>query len=199
MKGNKLVKLMAFVLLVTVLAIILVSGTYAKYTTSATGTDTAKVALWSIKINDKDIAKAETKELTVDLFSTITNTDGTDEKNVSAIDGSLIAPGTMGSFNLVSIENASEVNATYSVTYTLTGAEGIPLQFTTTKDNEDSWSNSLPSVNVTNADLKAGAKADGTKVYWRWAFDGNDETDTNLGTTTPTVTLKASVSVEQAN
>ena len=119
MKGNKLVKLMAFVLLVTVLAIILVSGTYAKYTTSATGTDTAKVALWSIKINDEDIAKAETKELTVDLFSTITNTDGTDEKNVSAIDGSLIAPGTMGSFNLVSIENASEVNATYSVTYTL--------------------------------------------------------------------------------
>lgn len=199
MKGNKLVKLMAFVLLVTVLAIILVSGTYAKYTTSATGTDTAKVALWSIKINDEDIAKAETKELTVDLFSTITNTDGTDEKNVSKTDGSLIAPGTMGSFNLVSIENASEVNATYSVTYTLTGAEGIPLQFTTTKDNEGSWSNSLPSVNVTNADLKAGAKADGTVVYWRWAFDGNDETDTNLGTTTPTVTLKASVSVEQAN
>lgn len=199
MKGNKLVKLMAFVLLVTVLAIILVSGTYAKYTTSATGTDTAKVALWSIKINDEDIAKAETKELTVDLFSTITNTDGTDEKNVSKTDGSLIAPGTMGSFNLVSIENASEVNATYSVTYTLTGAEGIPLQFTTTKDNEGSWSNSLPSVNVTNADLKAGAKADGTMVYWRWAFDGNDETDTNLGTTTPTVTLKASVSVEQAN
>lgn len=199
MKRNKLAKLMAFVLLVTVLAIILVSGTYAKYTTSATGTDTAKVALWSIKINDEDIAKAGTKKLTVDLFSTITNTDGTDEKNVSKTDGSLIAPGTMGSFNLVSIENASEVNATYSVTYTLTGAEGIPLQFTTTKDNEGSWSNSLPSVNVTNADLKAGAKADGTMVYWRWAFDGNDETDTNLGTTTPTVTLKASVSVEQAN
>ena len=199
MKRNKLAKLMAFILLVTVLAIILVSGTYAKYTTSATGTDTAKVALWSIKINDEDIAKAETKELTVDLFSTITNTDGTDEKNVSKTDGSLIAPGTMGSFNLVSIENASEVNATYSVTYTLTGAEGIPLQFTTTKDNEGSWSNSLPSVNVTNVDLKAGAKADGTMVYWRWAFDGNDETDTNLGTTTPTVTLKASVSVEQAN
>lgn len=33
MKNNKLAKFMALVLLVTLLAVILVSGTYAKYTT----------------------------------------------------------------------------------------------------------------------------------------------------------------------
>ena len=79
MKENKLAKFMALVLLITLLAVILVSGTYAKYTTSASGTDTATVAKWSIKFGSEDIAKSQTKTLSIDLFSTITNTDGTTE------------------------------------------------------------------------------------------------------------------------
>lgn len=202
MKNNKLAKFMALVLLVTLLAVILVSGTYAKYTTSATGSDSATVAKWSIKLGDEDIAKSTEKTFAIDLFSTITNTDGTGEKNVKKTDGSLIAPGTMGSFTLASLKNESEVNAKYSVTYTLTNESGVPLEFTTNKEDESSWKSDFTSINVSNEALAMDATATTATVYWRWAFTkdtARDISDTTLGTTTPTVTLTAKIDVEQAD
>ena len=202
MKNNKTVKFMALVLFVTILAIILVSGTYAKYTTSATGSDTATVAKWSIKLGDEDIAKSTEKTFTIDLFSTITNTDGSEEKNVKKTDGTLIAPGTMGSFTLLSLKNESEVNAKYSVTYTLLNESGVPLEFTTNKDDESSWKSDFTAVNVSNEALATDATATTATVYWRWAFTkdtARDTSDTTLGTTTPTVTLTAKIDVEQAD
>lgn len=202
MKNNKTVKFMALVLFVTILAIILVSGTYAKYTTSATGSDIATVAKWSIKLGDEDIAKSTEKTFTIDLFSTITNTDGSEEKNVKKTDGTLIAPGTMGSFTLASLKNESEVNAKYSVTYTLANESGVPLEFTTNKDDESSWKSDFTAVNVSNEALATDATATTATVYWRWAFTkdtARDTSDTTLGTTTPTVTLTAKIDVEQAD
>ena len=202
MKNNKTVKFMALVLFVTILAIILVSGTYAKYTTSATGSDNARVAKWSIKLGDEDIAKSTEKTFAIDLFSTITNTDGSEEKNVKKTDGSLIAPGTMGSFTLLSLKNESEVNAKYSVTYTLLNESGVPLEFTTNKDDESSWKSDFTAVNVSNEALATDATATTATVYWRWAFTkdtARDTSDTTLGTTTPTVTLTAKIDVEQAD
>ena len=202
MKNNKTVKFMALVLFVTILAIILVSGTYAKYTTSATGSDIATVAKWSIKLGDEDIAKSTEKTFTIDLFSTITNTDGSEEKNVKKTDGTLIAPGTMGSFTLASLKNESEVNAKYSVTYTLSNESGVPLEFTTNKDDESSWKSDFTAVNVSNEALATDATATTATVYWRWAFTkdtARDTSDTTLGTTTPTVTLTAKIDVEQAD
>lgn len=202
MKNNKLAKFMALVLLVTLLAVILVSGTYAKYTTSATGSDSATVAKWSIKLGDEDIAKSTEKTFAIDLFSTITNTDGTGEKNVKKTDESLIAPGTMGSFTLASLKNESEVNAKYGVTYTLTNESGVPLEFTTNKDDESSWKSDFTAINVSNEALAMDATATTATVYWRWAFTkdtARDTSDTTLGTTTPTVTLTAKIDVEQAD
>lgn len=202
MKNNKTVKFMALVLFVTILAIILVSGTYAKYTTSATGSDTATVAKWSIKLGNEDIAKSTEKTFTIDLFSTITNTDGSEEKNVKKTDGTLIAPGTMGSFTLASLKNESEVNAKYSVTYTLSNESGVPLEFTTNKNDESSWKSDFTAVNVSNEALATDATATTATVYWRWAFTkdtARDTSDTTLGTTTPTVTLTAKIDVEQAD
>ena len=202
MKNNKLAKFMALVLLVTLLAVILVSGTYAKYTTSATGSDSATVAKWSIKLGDEDIAKSTEKTFTIDLFSTITNTDGSEETNVKKTDKSLIAPGTMGSITLASLKNESEVNAKYSVTYTLTNESGVPLEFTTNKDDESSWKSDFTAINVSNEALAMDATATTATVYWRWAFTkdtARDTSDTTLGTTTPTVTLTAKIDVEQAD
>ena len=202
MKNNKTVKFMALVLFVTILAIILVSGTYAKYTTSATGSDFATVAKWSIKLGDEDIAKSTEKTFSIDLFSTITNTDGSEEKNVKKTDGTLIAPGTMGSFTLLSLKNESEVNAKYSVTYTLSNESGVPLEFTTNKDDESSWKSDFTAVNISNEALATNATATTATVYWRWAFTkdtARDTSDTTLGTTTPKVTLTAEIDVEQAD
>ena len=108
-KNNKLGKFVAFVLLITIIAVILVASTYAKYTTSKDLEAVATVAKWSIKLGGKDITQNET--VIFDLFTTVKDTDGNDETDVSA---NRIAPGTQGSFD-VELENASEVTAKYNI------------------------------------------------------------------------------------
>lgn len=81
MKNNKLAKFMALVLLVTLLAVILVSGTYAKYTTAVSAKDTATVARWNITLNGEDISKGTQKTLKLGLFDTINDTDFTSEES----------------------------------------------------------------------------------------------------------------------
>ena len=136
---NRLVKFTAFVLLLTIIAVSLVSGTFAKYTSKANGSDTATVAKWSFNVTDSagtttDVAGTEVKTFTFDIFSTLTN-----ETNVAKTDGTLIAPGTTGSFKF-DVENASQVTAKYKVDYTIVNEKNVPLEFTTTPDDEDSWS-----------------------------------------------------------
>ena len=48
MKDNKLVKIFLISLLIVMVGLILVSGTYAKYTTKFTGSDTATVAKFKV-------------------------------------------------------------------------------------------------------------------------------------------------------
>lgn len=108
----------------------------------------------------------------------------------------------MGSFTLLSLKNESEVNAKYSVTYTLTNESNVPLEFTTNKDDENSWKSDFTAINVSNEALAMDATATTATVYWRWAFTkdtARDTSDTTLGTTTPTVTLTAKIDVEQAD
>ena len=110
-KENKLTKVAIFALLIAIVAIVLVSGTYARYTTSLTGTDSVQIAKWAWNISGADI-DANTTSYTLDLFSTIKDTatyGTTNEANV--IDGK-IAPGTTGAFD-IQITNKSEVNAEY--------------------------------------------------------------------------------------
>mgnify|MGYP000482400440 CR=1 FL=1 len=111
---NKLMKITTFVLLITILALILVSGTYAKYTSSVSGSDSATVAKWSIKVNGTEIAVAN-PNVTFKLFETINDTNGGVESDVTS---GLIAPGTSGAFS-VKIKNESEVTAKYSIGFTV--------------------------------------------------------------------------------
>ena len=125
-KDNRTVKFAIIVLALTMIALILVAGTYAKYTSSGSGTDSVKVAKWSFKVGDKDITTA-TESFTFDLFKTIKDSDGNaNETDVKA--GKIIAPGTSGEFSF-DVENTSEVNAKYSLSYTVTNDGNIPVEF----------------------------------------------------------------------
>ena len=127
MEKNKTMRMILITLLIAMIALVLVSGTYAKYTSSASGSDTARVAKWSFIVGGNDIVAENT--FTFDLFKTIKDTDGKDETDVvSANADRVIAPGTSGSFDLV-LENKSETSAKYSVTYTVTNTASIPVQF----------------------------------------------------------------------
>ncbi len=178
MGKNKTMKMILITLLIAMIALVLVSGTYAKYTSSASGSDTARVAKWSFNVGENDIVAKDT--FTFDLFKTITDTDGKTETDVvSANADKVIAPGTSGSFDLV-LENKSETSAKYGITYTVTNTASIPVQFSV---NGKDWTDNLANVVESDTDTKLAAN-NGTKtitIQWKWAYDGDDTTDVNLG------------------
>lgn len=203
-KDNKLVKFTMFVLLITIVAIVLVSGTYAKYTSEVSGASTATVAKWSITVNGDELA-TENSTVTFDLFETINDTGNTaDETDVA--DG-LIAPGTAGSFNL-KVKNESEVTAKYAISFVVSESD-IPLEFST--DNGTTWTDSITAPAEKTLAVKAAE--DTITVQWRWAFNGsdstnykttqNDVTDTTLGiaaqTTAPTVKVTTTLTATQVD
>ena len=50
MKKNKFMRLASVMLMLCLITTCAISGTFAKYTTSATATDTARVAKWGVKV-----------------------------------------------------------------------------------------------------------------------------------------------------
>ena len=185
-KDNKLTKFVAFVLLITLLALILVSNTYAKYTSSQDLSATATVAKWAIKVNDNDILES----VTFDLFK---HTD-------SNVKSDKIAPGTTGNF-AINVTNESEVAAKYEITFdALENTKNIPLEFSTDDSN---WTKDITTLKPTKVLDMADNKEDTVTIYWRWAFEGKDSTnytvdqtdstDTALGTAATTETIKATV------
>ena len=193
-RSSMMVRLVAVLAVTMMFTMCFVGGTFAKYTSSATGTDSATVAKWDIKVGGTNIATNDT--FTFDLFKTIKDSNGTaDETDMSPVDGTIIAPGTRGSFDIV-IKNDSQVNATYAIDYTVTNTGNIPVEFST---NGTDWKTDINELDVTNVAIGLGTDTTVT-VQWRWVFDGNDTTDTALGSAaTATLTVAAAVTATQVD
>ena len=214
---RKRLSILAVLLLAVAISAYSVGGTYAKYTSTFTGSSsTARVAKWAFTVGNETTALAN--DFAFDLFATINDSNGTSAETDVDVDGvdsdgddigdeKVIAPGTSGSFNL-KLYNQSEVNATYAINYTVTPA-GVPLEFSV--NNGADWTSDLTDVTATAINM--GANADIT-IMWRWAFtvddDGTTDTvdeaavrnaaDTALGlvgTATPSVT--AAITVTQVD
>ena len=200
-QDNRLAKLGDFTLLITLIALILVANTYAKYTTAKDFESSATVAKWSIKLNGKDITQNE--EVAFDLFKTIKDTDNSIETDVTS---GKIAPGTQGSFD-IKVRNDSEVTAEYEISFTTENNNAIPVEFSTDGTN---WKNDISEITLSEK-LASNTEADQTTtIYWRWAFVRGTETadqlknnsdDTKLATaaTTPKLKVTAHLSAEQAD
>lgn len=200
MKDNKLVKTFLVLLLIVMIGLILVSGTYAKYTTSITGSDEAVVAKFKVGSNVTQGA--------FDLFGTAKEVDGTTTEN-DVVAGK-IAPGTGGKFD-IELTNDSDVRVNYTLKLEETNASNIPIEYSfdgTTYVTAENFGS------VANGELEIGSTTQTSKtvtIYWRWAFEGSgstnfkttqtDATDTNLGTaeTAPKVIVQASVVFTQVD
>ena len=108
MKKNKMMRIASVLLVAVLLSTCAISGTYAKYITTATGSDTARVAKWDVKLEENTMSNT----FNFDLFKTVNDSDGNYENDVKPGTGDdhIIAPGTSGSFT-INLSNASEVNA----------------------------------------------------------------------------------------
>ncbi len=183
--------LVVTLMLLAVLSFGSVANTYAKYTSTADLSDTAKVAKWDIEVGGEKIWDAEAN-LSVALF--------TDD---------IIAPGSEGSATIPTITNNSEVDATYSITFSeLKNESGIPLEYST--DNGTTW-NSIDDVEAITGNIAKGDTVTLTDaIKWRWAYyvsDDQDGTDTDLGKTAalatdesgiPSIELSLSITATQA-
>lgn len=201
MKKNKIMRMASALLVATLLTTSMIAGTFAKYTTSTTGSDKARVAYWGF-----DQAAATT----IDLF----DENYTNVKSTGEVDGftNVIAPGTEKTtdfaFGYTNYKTgkiiAPEVAYTFTVNPTITGDYDE-------LDANDSfkWTLAKGDANATEyntvADLLAAIKLlsgdeSGTKTYsagqlpaaftaadevyhigWKWKFDGQDTKDTALG------------------
>lgn len=200
-RSSMMVRLVAALVVVMMFTMCFVGGTFAKYISSATGTDSAKVAKWSIKVGGTDIATADT--FTFDLFKTILDSDGTSaETDISPADGTIIAPGTSGSFEIV-IKNESEVTAQYTIDYTVTNTDNIPVEFSV--DGGANWSADLADVAASESTKLAVGATKTVTVQWRWRFEATDiaagdAIDTPLGiAAAATLTVEAKVTATQVD
>lgn len=122
-KSRVLMSLGTSVLVLSLITSSLVGGTFAKYTSTVAGNDTARVAKFDFDVKSGTDALTKTGTA-IDLFATVNDTGvfaGADGKNVNT--EKLVAPGVEGSFGLI-VTNRSEVAVKANLTITETAANG---------------------------------------------------------------------------
>ena len=181
MKKNKMMRIASVLLVAVLLSTCTISGTFAKYASTASQTATASVATWDI---DFDGDNDESKDFAFDLFATIVDTvDGNTDSEVAT---GKIAPGTKGSFDIV-LKNSSEVDAKFKVAFK-NNLDGVPLTFTYKIDTE-----TYTTDTFVNIDMNATKTV---TVSWEWAFGETVDDNAHSGKS-PSVT--ATVTVEQVD
>ena len=111
MKKNSTMRVAALLLALTLMTSCFVGGTFAKYTTAGTGTDTARVAKWGVEVMAFNGMFAESYTThDTDYVGTYTNSVVSGEK--------VVAPGTSGKMAEINISGQPEVavEVTYEVT-----------------------------------------------------------------------------------
>ncbi len=211
---KKLFKSVVILLLVVMVALVLVSGTYAKYTTTVSGTDTAIVAKWAVKAAAGSTDFTSGTAATVNIFDEsnvydtksgfTTGTVDDNVKNATSGADAIIAPGTWGKFSYT-LTNNSDVDATYTVAYNA-DEKNVPLMWSLT-GAADSWKDNISDLNVTavadpdtddstTLDMTTGTET--ITVYWKWDFTkdaARDTADTTLGTAATLAKPTATVTV----
>lgn len=201
-------KLKAVIILALCISLVasgLIGAAIAKYISSITGSSGADVAVWSIEVNDQQVASAEAQTFTFDLFDTLYEEDCvTPETHVSA---GVIAPGTGGAFTL-KVENLSQVDAELTLILTEGNEDNIPIQYST---DLSTWHDDLSSLRYLFTDffLERETGVASKTVYWRWCYTGSDtshadqtdSSDTALGFLAMTedvqLTITADITVKQ--
>ncbi len=217
MKKTKLMRAALLLLVLTLITSCFVGGTFAKYTTRAEGSDTARVAKWGVEItaNGATFANKYATD-TGNVVGTIANSV------VSANADKVIAPGTKGNMVGMTITGTPEVavSVNYAANFKVEGWTVdekfyCPLQIKVGSTMIDGvkFNNAVAFENAVNTEISTYNKnyAAGTdlstasvttpSVSWEWPFSEDDIKDTALGNLpiAPTVSLTVTTTVDQIN
>lgn len=207
MKKNKMMRMASALLVATLLSTSVIAGTFAKYTSNATGTDTATVAEWKVSVNDADITDSDTFTYNFEDNWACTG-NGT-------VDSNLLAPGTSGHFT-VTVKNESDVQLDYTTVATITNegagtGKKVPMQFSvvkwegntvpeagtyTTASYSDDSANVTELQKITGSNVTSNTGVEKYEVYWKWAYDNsNDSNDTEIGKLNTQATYKLNLKI----
>ncbi len=216
MKKNKMMRAASALLVLTLLSVCVISGTFAKYVTSVSGNDEARVAKWGFTQ-----ASISLDGLFKDAYdTTVKSSDG----------AAVIAPGTTGSktfdFTYGGNGTAPEVSYTFDVsTDGSTIADDIKantnIQWKLDNGTYGTWDDMIAAIEALSGD-KSGTKTYGPNelptafkdkganthtISWQWLIDDGSETkdaadndqnvtDTNMGNKTDLDQVKIVVSIK---
>lgn len=210
MKKNIMLRLSAVLLVAVLLTTCVISGTWAKYVSTGTATDEARVAKWGVKVTAETYAD---DQLEADL-STAEN------EILIDVNSELLAPGSGIKFASINVTGTPEVavKVTYSATLTFDGwtvesNDYMPLVFVVNgvehkdstmaglKDKVESAIASYTKEYEEGTDLASKAAQELT-VSCYWAYEGDNTKDTALGDAAaagnaPTVSLSITATVTQ--
>ena len=206
MKNNKSMKLTALLLALVLVTSCFVGGTFARYVTSTSSEDSARVAVWGINAD----------EVTMDLFDAEYELDGTVVARSNDGDN-IIAPGTgkMSKFSIVNLDDNLAPEVMYEIAINLDDSE---IDQAILNNPSIQWkldNNTWGTWESTKADILAlSGDASGVKTYapleiatefangvehtiaWQWMLDGNNVQDTAMGNEAVDRDITAKISVK---
>lgn len=201
MKKNVMMRAASALLVLVLLTTCVISGTFAKYTTGATGSDEARVAKFGVTITANGSMFSKNYEDAANGNGVATTAKGSvDSSNADKI----FAPGTKGTMASVALEGTPEVKVqvAYSGTVTLNGKWKAKLSATDTAEtyycplkikvgndtlygldysSEAEFKKAIEdkiNASVTTQTYNAGTdlatiKTDSFAISWEWEFEGS--------------------------
>lgn len=197
---KRTIRAIILVLMLVTICLYFVSGTYARYASSATGSATATVAKWAVKLNGTDITTS----------STALNVTFTEVTNDNVVDGKIAPDSEL--YTQFSIDpTGSEVAIDYTfelgeiTASTGTVPSGLEVSKVVlvngTNETEIAGTNGTYTGTIALTSQSAALTSNDAitvKVYVEWTNnDSNNDTDTSVGATAPTLTMSVDATVQQ--
>ncbi len=177
MKKSIFSKVGAAAVVLTLVTASLVGGTFAKYTSTVSGTGTATVAKWAIAMKQNDAAASE--NFTFNLANTNTNAATADGK---------IGPESQGVIKMTIDGTGSEVGYEYNITFDTKDLGNVPIKFFENADMSTELTYTGTEATMTGKVEKDKVTvAKDVNVYWKWVST-SDTVDTGLGESETPVT-----------
>lgn len=197
MKKNKMMRIASVLLVAVILTTCAISGTFAKYVTSAGNNDTARVAKWGVSVTATG-SLFETKYANDGVVEQDKNGDDIEFTVVSSGSDDVVAPGTAKADGLAfSITGTPEVAV--NIDFNITGVTDVVLpagtykDYTTGNDADDTFTLAddyypiVYSLKKAGTEVKSGTMSD--IMGYLDSIEGNYPANTDLTTTFGNYTL----------
>lgn len=211
MKKNVMLKIASVLMIAVLLTTCAISSTFAKYTSTATGSASARVAKWGVD------ATLTFDSLFLDTYSGANGSVIASNKTAEKAGDDIFAPGTYGKANItaevtgtpeVSVEVLYEAEVTFDGFDTYCPlvfyVNGTKIAGTTAAEKKANLETEIAKIKFTAAPGDDLSSLQDIEIEWEWPFevDGMDDDDSKLGDLAaedkaPTFSMSVTVTINQ--